>query len=195
MFVRERDASLSRVAGLVDAKSPASPVGRHGNSSARPGVGTLDTRRRRRRRPNPKGRRARRAAPRGNHGPLRSRFTPPIDTDFPAGHPVESASLQILDGDTPGATTSSFDHESRHSPRLMDSRISFARTLDVARGSWKDPRSTAIHAIGLTLLIVETAPTEISRRDQHIFLHFYRRLDPYFNALAKCVRPDTEVYK
>lgn len=44
-------------ASLLNAKSPGSPVGRHGNSSARPGVGTLDTRRRRRRRPNPKGRR------------------------------------------------------------------------------------------------------------------------------------------
>ena len=36
-------------------KALVAPVGRHGNSSARPGVGTLDTRRRRRRRPNPKG--------------------------------------------------------------------------------------------------------------------------------------------
>lgn len=52
--VRERHESFAG-ASLLNAKSPGSPVGRHGNSSARPGVGTLDTRRRRRRRPNPKG--------------------------------------------------------------------------------------------------------------------------------------------
>lgn len=54
--MRESGTSLLP-ASLLNAKSPGSPVGRHGNSSARPGVGTLDTRRRRRRRPNPKGRR------------------------------------------------------------------------------------------------------------------------------------------